>query len=95
MIFFVWLFINLKLSLHQKSKTDDCMETKWYEQDCFFQVRRPVSENLIDGFDNVRHIHKIEILKRLGNNCTNAYYVTLTLPSLVLGIGDTAKPQRM
>ena len=46
--------------------TDDCMEPKWYEQDCFFKHRRPASETLIDGFTNLRITHQMEIRKRLG-----------------------------
>lgn len=46
--------------------TDDCMEPKWYEEDCFFQVRRPASDTLIDGFANLRHVHQVNILQHLG-----------------------------
>lgn len=46
--------------------TDDFMEPEWYDIDCFFKVRRPVSVDFIDGFTNLRLSHQKQILYYLG-----------------------------
>lgn len=58
--------IEINLTFELKSLTDDCMEPKWYKQDCFFKHRRPASETLIDGFANLRIADQMAIRKLLG-----------------------------
>ncbi|XP_055294999.1 poly [ADP-ribose] polymerase-like isoform X2 [Sitodiplosis mosellana] len=62
---------TLTLAIIEQSMTDDCMEPKWFDQDCFFKHRRPVSETLIDGFTNLRSAHQDDIRKLLRSGISN------------------------
>lgn len=57
-----------------QSMTADCMQPEWHHMKCFFEIRRPVSVDLIDGFVNLRYNHQMEIRSNLGKK---NYFVSI------------------
>lgn len=66
----IGLYSTTKLMQSSKSlfqsMTDDCKVPMWYDLQCFFKIRRPATETLIDGYANLRYEHQMEIRKQLG-----------------------------
>ena len=60
---------------------DDCLKPEWHDMSCFFKIRRPISEDYIDGFANLRYRHQVQIREKLGkkHNFRFAYFVSLLL----------------
>lgn len=51
-----------------QSMTEDCMKPEWYDMACFFKIRRPFSEDHIDGFASLRYSHQMQIRSKIGKN---------------------------
>ncbi|XP_031632849.1 poly [ADP-ribose] polymerase-like [Contarinia nasturtii] len=57
---------HVKIGFMQQSTKDDCLEVQLFHMECFFKLRRPASEDHIDGFANLRYADQMTIRTYLG-----------------------------
>ncbi|XP_031624761.1 poly [ADP-ribose] polymerase-like [Contarinia nasturtii] len=57
---------TVQIGVNQHNTKDDCMDARWFDMPCFFQIRRPGLEDFIDGFANLRYHDQMKIRTFLG-----------------------------
>ncbi|XP_055303145.1 poly [ADP-ribose] polymerase-like [Sitodiplosis mosellana] len=57
---------TVQIGIMRQSLVDDCLKPEWYDMTCFFKIRRPISEDFIEGFANLRYSHQGQIRYNLG-----------------------------
>lgn len=74
---------------------------------CFFKIRRPISEDYIDGFANLRYEHQLQIREKLGKkpnfqfgvfcitlSVSHAFMAKISLGYDVNGVSSVEQPPR-